>query len=121
MAESVRARSPATKRASERRASQLEQLGAREGDARLVRAEIHEHGRLALHADDHAKAVLVVRHLIAQGIVLNRRRGFGDVEGACWQRPPLRGAGWLHRLQYALLRAATTADCPEPGEQGGKI
>jgi hypothetical protein len=43
---------------------QLGELGARERDPPLIRAEVHEHG-VVFHAEYYAEPVLVVCHLIA--------------------------------------------------------
>jgi len=42
---------------------QLGELGAREQDPPLMRAEVHKHG-VVLRAEDDAEPVLVVRHLV---------------------------------------------------------
>src|SRR5208282_4946124 len=52
-------------------ASELGQLGVRRDDSFLLGAEVDEDGDFFLDADDHAEPVLVVRHLIMQGVMLD--------------------------------------------------
>src|SRR6266571_6385808 len=81
--------------------SELGELGKRSGDPGLLRAEVHQHGEVALDADDLAEAVTVMRHLVMQRILLNRPGRWAIVEGAAGQITPGRGAGSTHHSHYA--------------------
>jgi hypothetical protein len=90
--------------------SQLEELGARKRYSHSMRAEVHEHGGLALDINNGAKAVLVVRHQITQLVYLGRFFDDGDIEGTTRQVPsPRAGARWFHSnhtTRIACLAAA---------------
>ena len=76
---------------------QLEELGARKRHTYPMRAEIHEHGGLALDIDDASKAIFVVRHQITPLIYLGRFLDNGDIERTTRQVPsPRAGACWFH-------------------------
>src|SRR5215472_1548832 len=79
---------------------QLCELGAREQDPPLMRAEVHEHG-VIFHGEYDAEPVLVVRHLIADGERLGRARRSRGVERAAWQAAPGSEAGCLHNYHHA--------------------
>ena len=84
--------------------SQLGELGARERDPPVIRAEVHKHG-VVFHAEDDAEPVLVVGHLIADGERLGRGRRGRGVERAAGQVAPGRGAGSLHSYYHAPFSA----------------
>src|SRR5580704_13418535 len=74
------------------RTSELRQLGERRQDPYLTRTEFDDQGSIVLDADDPAKAVLIVGHLVLHGKLLNRRIRRIGVEGTCGQEAPGRGA-----------------------------
>ena len=86
---------------------QLGELGAREQDPPLVRAEVRKHG-VVFHAEDDAEPVRVVRDLIADGERLGRTRRSRGMEWAGGQVAPGRGAGCLHTYIMRL-------PCPAAG------
>ncbi len=64
-----------------------------------MRAEVHEHGGIALDIDDAAKAVLVVRHQIAPLVGFGRFLDDRDIERTTRQVPsPRAGARWFHLI-----------------------
>jgi hypothetical protein len=84
--------------------SQLEELGARERYAHPMRAEVHEHGGLALDIDDAAEAVLVVSHQITPLIYLGRFLDDGDIEGTIRQvSSPGACARWFHFIHSTRI------------------
>src|SRR5215472_15685933 len=89
---------------------QLCELGAREQDPPLMRAEVHEHG-VVFHGEYDAEPVLVVRHLIVDGERLGRGRRSWGVERAAGQVAMGRGAGCLHSYYHAPSRAES-GYCP---------
>ena len=74
---------------------ELGELGARERDPPLIRAEVDEHG-VVFHATDDAEPVLVMCHLIACRERLRWGRRSRGLEWAARQVAPGRGAGCLH-------------------------
>jgi len=81
----------------------LGELGARERNPPLIRAEVHEYG-LVFHAEDDAEPVLVMCHLIACREPLGWGRRSRCVERAARQVAPGRGAGCLHSYHHAPPR-----------------
>src|SRR5690348_7279603 len=79
---------------------QLGELGARERDPPLLRAEVHQHG-LVFHAEDDAEPVLIVGHLIVDVERLGRGRRRRGRERAAGQMAPGRGAGCVHSYHHA--------------------
>jgi hypothetical protein len=78
-----------------------------------MRAEVHEHGGLALDIDNAAKAVLVVRHQIMPLVYLGRFLDDGNIEGTTRQVPsPRAGARWFHFIHTTRIAfvAADMAD-----------
>src|SRR6516164_8083524 len=92
---------------------ELGELGARERDTPLMRAEVHEHG-VVFHSEYDAESVLVVRHLIVDGERLGRARGSRGVEWAAGQVTLGREAGCLHSYHHApwLPRLLGSGSCP---------
>ena len=86
------------------RPSELGQLGERRQDPYLTRTKFDNQGGVVLDADDPAKPVLIVGHLVLHGKLLNRGLGGPGVEGTRGQMAPGCGAGRLHHLQYAPSR-----------------
>ena len=84
--------------------SELGQLGERRQDPYLTRTKFDNQGGVVFDADDPAKPVLIVGHLVLHGKLLNRGLGGPGVEGTRRQMAPGRGAGRLHHLQYAPSR-----------------
>jgi len=74
---------------------QLGELGARQRDPPLLRAEVHQHG-VIFHAEDDAEAVFVVGDLIVDGERLGRGRRSRGGERAAGQVAPGRSAGCVH-------------------------
>src|SRR5215469_7029576 len=93
---------------------QLGELGARQRDAPLMRAEVHDHG-VVFHAEDDAEPVLVVRHLIVDGERLDRARWSRGVERAAGQVAPGRAAGCLHSYHHAPSHARPAGPAAEVG------
>src|SRR6516165_4286810 len=87
----------------------LGELGARERNPPLIRAEVHEYG-LVFHAEDDAEPVLVMCYLVACREPLGWGRRSRCVERAARQAAPGRGAGCLHSYHHAPPR-------PGPGGQ----
>src|SRR5262249_29279185 len=83
---------------------QLAELGAREEDPPLIRAEVHKHG-VVFYVEDDAEPVLVVGHLIVDGERLGRAHRSWRVERAAGQVAPGRGAGSLHSYHHAPFSA----------------
>ena len=98
---------PAAERAPGVRMLQLRELGARDQDPPLMRAEVHEHS-VVFCSEYHAEPVLIVRHLIADGERLGRGRRSWGAERAVGQITPGRGAGCLHSYIMRL-------PCPAAG------
>jgi hypothetical protein len=75
-----------------------------------MRAEVHEHGGLALDIDNAAKAVLVMRHQITPPVYLGRLLDDRDIEGTTRQVPSPRAGARLfhftHTTRIACLAAA---------------
>jgi len=89
---------------------QLAELGARERDPPLLRAEVHEHG-VVFYAEYDAEPVGVVGDLVVDGERLGRGRRGRGVERAAWQVAPGRGAGGLHNYHHAPSLARPAAGC----------
>jgi len=70
----------------------LAELGARQRDPPLLRAEVHEHG-VVFQAQDDAEPVCVVRHLIMDGERLAQAYRRPGIERAAGQVAPGRAAG----------------------------
>jgi hypothetical protein len=87
-------------------ASELGQLGAWRHDPHPERTEIDDQDGVILDADDSAKAVLIVGHLVLHGELLGRRSEGRGAEGTRGQEGPGSGAGVFHHDQYALLTLA---------------
>jgi len=92
--------------------SQLGELGARERDPPLIRAEVHEHG-VVFNGEDDAEPVLVVRHLITDGERLGRAHRSRGVERAAGQVAPGSGARCLH--SYIMRLPCPAAGGPAAG------
>src|SRR6266849_201668 len=80
---------------------QLAELGARQRDPPLLRAEVDEHG-VVFHAEYDAEPVLVVGYLIVDGEYLGRGRRSRGSERAAGQVAPGRGARSLHNTIVRL-------------------
>ena len=98
---------------------ELGELGARQRDPPLLRAEVDEHG-VVFHAEYDAEPVLVVGYLIVDIEYLGRGRRSRGSERAAGQVAPGRGAGCLHNYYHALFpaRPGLTAGCQCPTDHG---
>jgi hypothetical protein len=79
---------------------QLGELGARERDPPLIRAEVHEHGAV-FHPEYDAEPVRIVRHLIVDNERLGRAHRSWRLERAAGQVAPGSSAGGLHSYHHA--------------------
>jgi len=75
-----------------------------------MRAEVDEHGSLALDIDNAAKAVLVVRHQNTRLVYLGRFLDDVDIERTTRQVPsPRAGARWFHLIHSTRIACLPAA------------
>lgn len=86
-------------------ASELGQLRARHREPHPAPAEIDDQGGVVLHADDPAKAVLIVRDLVMLRERLGRRGRGRRAEGTRGQEAPVAARAGFIKTSMLLMRS----------------